>query len=265
MPSPFPGMNPYIEQPAAWQDFHTRFIPLAAEKLAAQVLPRYYIRIEEHLFIHEPSAEERFPLGRPDLSIHRPSAPQTTPASPGPVVATAPASVGMPVVVEEERLPYLEIIDRASRKVVTVVELLSPSNKEVKSDRDQYRAKLQRILASDVNFVEIDLLRGGPRIPWTNLPACDYYLIISRPEDRKQDPPRAGLWPLRLREPIPTIRIPLRPGDDEPSLDIQSLIHHIYDTAGYGLFIYESDPVPPLSPPDAEWAAEILSSQPSAT
>jgi hypothetical protein len=169
----------------------------------------------------------------------------------------------LPAVVEEERLPYLEIIDRASRKVVTVVELLSPSNKQIKSDRDQYRAKVQRILASDVNFVEIDLLRGGPRMPWTHLPACDYYVIISRPEDREQDPPRAGLWPLRLREAIPSIRIPLRPGEEEPSLDIQAIIHHIYDAAGYGLFIYEGNPEPPLSPADAAWAAELLTPPPT--
>jgi hypothetical protein len=264
MPSPFPGMNPYIEQPAAWQDFHSRFIPIAAEKLTAQVFPRYYVKIGEHLSIRELSAEERFSPVRPDFTVQFPPVTPVPPASPGPKLMRAPASVGMPAVVEKERIPYLEIIDRASRKVVTVVELLSPSHKQVKSDRDQYLAKVQRILASDVNLVEIDLLRGGPRMPWADLPACDYYVIISRPEDRKQELPRAGLWPLRLREPIPTIPIPLRPGEEMPSLDIQAIIHHIHDAAAYRLFIYESDPVPPLSAADAAWAAQLLA-QPEPT
>src|SRR5438093_9304470 len=70
MPSPFPGMNPYIERPDVWKDFHDSFIPAAREVLIPQIQPRYFARIEEHLFIHEPSAKERFPLGRPDLSVH---------------------------------------------------------------------------------------------------------------------------------------------------------------------------------------------------
>jgi len=250
-------MNPYLEQPSAWLDFHTRFIPLAAELLGAQVLPKYYVKIEEHLFIHEPSAAERFPLGRPDLSVHpvgngRPSS--TSSAG----LLAAPYSVGMPVVVEEVRLPYLEIIDRANRKVVTVLELLSPSNKQVKSDRDQYRAKVQRILASGTNFVEIDLLRGGPRMPWERLPACDYYAIVSRPAERNSAEPHAGLWPIGLREKLPTIPVPLRPGEPEPTLDLQAILHRIYDTAGYQLFIYDSEPEPPLTGEDAAWAAQLL-------
>src|SRR3954467_15989290 len=99
MPSPFPGMNPYIEQPAAWQDFHNRFATIAAELIGAQVLPRYYVKIEEHVFIHEPTAAERFPLGRPDLSVHT-KEPERAPAQPtsGAVLA-APGWVGMPAVV----------------------------------------------------------------------------------------------------------------------------------------------------------------------
>jgi hypothetical protein len=164
----------------------------------------------------------------------------------------------MPAVVEEERLPYLEIHDRAGRKVVTVLELLSPANKQSKSERDQYRAKLQRVLASGTNFVEIDLLRGGTRTSWDGLPKCDYYAVVSRREDRAQNPPRAGLWPIGIRDPLPTIPIPLQPGEPEPTLNIQALIHRIYDTAGYRIFIYDSDPEPPLPPADAVWAAQLL-------
>jgi hypothetical protein len=255
MPSPFPGMNPYLERPDVWNDFHDSFIPAAREALVPHLLPRYYVRIEEHLFIHEPPAEERFPLGRPDLSVH----PGTGPAAGGAAgVAAAPASVGMPVVVEEERLPYLEIRDRAGNETVTVVELLSPANKATGPQRDQYLAKVRRVLSSRTSFVEIDLLRGGPRMPWDRLPACDYYAVVSRHAQRAGGDPRADLWPLRLRDPLPPVPIPLRPGEPEPILDLQAILHRIYDAAGYEMFLYQADPEPPLAGPDAVWAAQLL-------
>ncbi len=239
MPSPFPGMNPYIEQPAVWQDFHDSFIPLVRELLTAQVQPRYYVKIEEHLFIHELPAHERFPLGQPDASIHP-----------------------VPQLVEEERLSYLEIRERLNHEVVTIIELLSPTNKTIKANRAQYLGKVKRILASGTNFVEIDLLRGGPRIPWKALPRCDYYTIVSRGPNRKLNDPEADIWPIFLRNPLPEVPIPLRPGEIEPTLDLQAVLHRIYDAAGYALFIYASDPEPPLAPADAVWAVQLAHPEP---
>jgi hypothetical protein len=256
MSSPFPGMNPYIERPELWNDFHNTFIPAVREVLAPQLHPRYFVRIEENLYIHEPEARERFPLGKPDVSIH-PARETTSDRNEG-VAVLAPASVGMPVHVEEERLPFLEIRDRSRNEVVTVIELLSPANKASGMPREQYLAKVRRILASRTNFVEIDLLRGGPRMPWDRLPACDYYAIVSRPADRTGDDPHAGLWPISVRDPLPTIPIPLRAGEPEATLDLQAIVHRIYDTAGYQLFIYDADPEPPLSAADAVWAAQLL-------
>lgn len=254
MPSPFPGMNPYIERPDVWNDFHDTFIPALREVLSAQVVPQYYVRIEENLYIHEPPAKERFPLGKPDLSVH-------SGELPGPAIGTAaiaaPAYVGMPVVVEEERLPYLEIRDRLKHEVVTIIELLSPANK-ASSGRDQYLAKVQRILASKTNFVEIDLLRDHTKMPWNRLPACDYYAIVSRYTERSGENPVAAIWPLGVRDPLPTISIPLRSGEPEPTVDLQAILHHIYDTAGYRMFLYQADPEPPLRPADAVWAALLL-------
>jgi len=254
MPSPFPGMNPYIERPDVWNDFHDTFIPALREVLNAQVLPRYYVRIEENLYIHEPPAKERFALGKPDLSIH-PGEPVGS--APGAVTTAAPVYVGMPVVVEEERLPYLEIRDRFKHEVVTVIELLSPANKAA-DGRDQYLAKVQRILASKTNFVEIDLLRAHPKMPWNQLPECDYYALVSRYAERSGTKPQAAVWPLRLRDPLPTIPIPLRDGEAEPTVNLQAILHHIYDAAGYGMFLYEADPEPRLSTADAVWAALLL-------
>jgi hypothetical protein len=109
-------MNPYVERASVWHDFHESFMPLVREILTAQVVPRYFVRIDEQM-------------------------------------------------VDTEPLSFLEIRDRDSHELVTVVELLSPSNKYAGPDREQYLAKARILQRSPVHFVEIDLLRGGPRMP----------------------------------------------------------------------------------------------------
>lgn len=253
MPSPFPGMNPYIEQPAVWQDFHTRFMSTAAEVIGAQVEPRYFVKIEEHLFVQERFASERTSFARPDLSVL--PGDETAPTPSGGIVIAAPATVFTPDAVEEEIQRYLEIRDRQTREVIAVIELLSPSNKDSKEGRQQYWNKTRLLLSrTSVNLVEIDLLRGGPRMPWREMKDCDYYALVSRATER----PRVAFWPVRLREALPTIPIPLRPDEPEPTLDLQSLVHHIYDAGRYRLFIYDSDPEPSLPASEAVWAAQIL-------
>jgi hypothetical protein len=121
-------------------------------------------------------------------------------------------------------------------------------------DREQYIAKARKVLHSWANLVEIDLLRGGPPIPWLDMPDCDYRIVVSRRGQR----PRAQLWPIRLREPLPTIPIPLRPEDADARLDLQSLVHHVHDLAGYRFYIYEMELEPPLSEKDVQWTREVL-------
>jgi hypothetical protein len=245
-------MNPYIEQPAAWQDFHARFMALAAEVIGNQVAPRYFVKIEEHVFIHELSSDERRPFGRPDLSVV-PGSERTTSTS-GTAVA-GPATVFLPAAVDEVPQRYLEVRDRQTRAVITVFELLSPSNKDPNANRDQYWNKTRLLLSrTNANLVEIDLLRSGPRLPWVDMPVCDYYALVSRVAER----PRVQFWPVGIREVLPKIPIPLRTGEPEPELDLQSLIHRIYDTGHYELFIYDSEPEPPLPAGEAVWAAQIL-------
>jgi hypothetical protein len=129
--------------------------------------------------------------------------------------------------------------------------LLSPSNKE--SDRAEYLQKRQHYLKSGVGLVEIDLLRGGRRLPLENPPACDYCVMIVRPGDS----PRIGVWPMKLRDALPEIPVPLRPADPDAKLAIQDLLHALYDSGGYEDYIYDGEPEPPLTPNDAEWARQI--------
>ena len=256
MPSPFPGMNPYLEQASVWQDFHNTFLIAIRGELAPQLSPKYFIRVEEHVFIHEYDSEDRRPLGRPDVSVHTaprmPSSNQSA-GSPGDGIA-APAAVLIPPGADEERSVYLEIRDRDRRQVVTTIEMLIPSNKYAGADRDVYWNKVRRILASRTHFVEIDLLRSGPRMPWLGLPPCDYYALVSRCETR----PKADVWPVGLRDRLPVIPIPVKDGEPEPSIDLQSILHHVYDTAGYELSIYDGEPEPQLDSGDATWARSLV-------
>ncbi len=251
MSSPFPGMNPFLERDAVWHDFHESFMPTVREVLAVQVRPRYLIKIDEHIYIHELPAQTRRLVGRGDIALsqNRPEDGSTSSTA----VLTAPAQVQLPNV-DVERLSFLEIRDRESGKVVTVVELLSPSNKNPGPDRAQYLAKRGRLLNSAVHLVEIDLLRVGPRMPMEPVPALDYCVLVSRHEQR----PWAGLWPIRLRNRLPEIPVPLQVPHPDARLDLQQILHRIYDAAGYEDYIYRSPPEPPLSQEDSAWAQELL-------
>lgn len=163
MPSPFPGMNPYLEQEDVWRDFHERFLPTAAEMIGAQVQPDYIVKIDEHISVHEMPEGPRRLLGRADLGVAaRGPAGSGTSAAVG--VIEAPAHVWLPPV-DIESESFLEIRDRRSRELVGVVELLSPANKRPGPDRAQYLAKRGKILKGQAHLVEIDLLRMGEPMP----------------------------------------------------------------------------------------------------
>jgi hypothetical protein len=251
MPSPFPGMNPYLEQERVWHDFHERFLPTAAEAIGAQVDPRYIVKIDEHVYIHElPEGSRQF-LGRADIAVTR--SPEGGGPRPVAAVLEAPAQVRLPRV-DIERLSYVEIRDRDDWRLVTVIELLSPSNKRPGPDREQYLAKRAELLSGAAHLVELDLLRGGPRLPLEDLPACDYYALVSRVEDR----PRAGVWPIRLRDRLPVLPIPLHAPDPDAVLDVQSALDRVHDAARYRTYIYRSPPQPALSRDDEAWARQFI-------
>ncbi len=251
MASPFPGMDPYLEQPGVWHDFHERFCPAVAELLTAQVRPNFIVRIDEQVYIHElPEESGRF-LGRADVGVSEPQLGAARQS--GTLTLPAPSEVRLPGV-DVERLSFVEVRDRETERVVAVIELLSPSNKQPGPDRQQYLAKRAALLNSAVHFVEIDLLRGGPRLPLEDLPPCDYYCLVSRFEDR----PRAGLWPIGLRDPLPEVPVPLLDPHPDARLHLGQAVARVYDAAGYEDYIYRHAPQPPLAADDAAWAEEIL-------
>src|SRR6267142_1587081 len=230
MPSPFPGMNPFLEQTDAWEDFHSNFLTHAQEVLSAQVGPNYVVKIEVRLLLHELSAQERGFIGKADVGVAattKREAVNLTAANPAPVQLRLPA-------VEVEKHRSLEIRDRRNRRIVTAIELLSPSNKNPGSDRDDHLAKRRQVLASQTHFVEIDLRRGGSRPSLPELPPCAYYALVSRYEDR----PRLGFWPIGLSDALPVIPIPLSPPDPDVLLDLKVVLDRAYDAPDYGKYIY---------------------------
>jgi Protein of unknown function (DUF4058) len=255
MPSPFPGMNPYLEQEDVWHDFHERFIPLLATLLGGQLRPRYIVKIDEHIYVHELAAESRRLVGRADVSVGRPSPEQAH--EPAGWSATglleAPAQVRLPAV-DRERLSYVEIRDRRERELIAVVGVLSPANKYVGPDREQYLAKRMELLNGPAHLVEIDLLRGGPPLPAADRPDCDYSILVSRVEHR----PNAAFWPVALRKRLPVIPVPVRAPDSDARIDLQAVLDRTYDDAGYADYIYEGNPHPRLDGDDAAWARQFL-------
>jgi hypothetical protein len=248
-------MNPYLEQEDAWHDFHERFIPFVATLLGGQLRPRYIVKINEYIFIYKLSAESRRWVGRADVSLAHGS----REAADEPVTGTvtglleAPARVRLPAV-DRERLSFVEIRDRRDRELVTVVELLSPANKQPGPDREQYLAKRMEILNGPVHLVEIDLLRGGPPLPAADRPDCSYSVLVSRVERRLD----AEFWPISLRDRLPEIPIPVRAPDSDARLDLQAVLDRIYDDAGYADYIYDGDPRPRLGEEDADWTRQFL-------
>jgi hypothetical protein len=249
MPSPFPGMNPYLEQDDVWEDFHASLIPTLRELLERGIPADYIVKIETRLYIHELGDEERHFLGRADVAVATQTAQRATTAA---RALKAPLYLRLPDV-DIHREHFLEIRDRRDRRLVTVIEVLSPTNKTPGPDRDQYLAKRREILGSRTHLVEIDLRRGGVRPSLQGLPDCDYYVLVSRYLDR----PDVAVWPQSLRDPLPTIPVPLSEPSELVSLDLQQALHQAYDAANYGKYIYADRPQPPLRPSDAAWAEQI--------
>jgi hypothetical protein len=258
MPSPFPGMDPYLEAPRRWPDVHHRIISVASEILGGLLRPKYLVRIEERVYISDETD-----LGRlgiiPDLLIAMRPGREGEPLGAGEDIAldVAKPIVATTFIEEDIHEARLEIIDREERRLVTVIEVVSPPNKLAGTHgRASFERKRREVMNSPSHWIEIDLLRGGTHFPIRNLiQPCEYMVHISRQEMR----PKGLLWPLRLSQRLPKVTIPLHAGDPEVQLDLQAVLDTAYDRANYDLEIdYRTEPIPPLGSGWAEWADSLL-------
>jgi hypothetical protein len=251
-------MDPYLE--AHWGDVHTSLITYARDLLRPQLPGDLKVRVEESIAVHDSDDDERPEVYFPDVRIVE----KPLSSSPGPAESSSLA-VAEPILVPRQAEPptdrSLQIIDtRSGNRIVTTIEILSPANKIDAAGRSAYRKKQRKLAQSNVNLVEIDLLREGSYVliaPWDAVPrSCrgTYRIAVSR----ASDPENVEMYRVPLRQRLPRIRIPLRPGDSDAVLDLQSLIDAAYENGGYHDTDYRLDPVPPLSPEDSEWAAAVL-------
>ena len=256
MPTPFPGMDPYIES-WIWGSFHSNLITAIYDRLNPR-LPKRFIASTE-LFVWRVDSSERLLIGGPDVFV---SDRDPVPGAGGVATLAAPINTILPGVVRKQR--YVKIIDTEERKVVTVVELLSPSNKTGSEDGQAYRLKREEYIASGISLVEIDLLRSGHRPPLGDPapPISDYYLLVHRGWEESQ----MGIWPVSVRDGLPAVPIPLAEDVPEVILDLRACIDHVYDFGRYAEQLdYSKAPKPPLREPDATWARELLARHTAST
>ena len=272
MPSPFPGMDPYLEAPHIWPDFHHKLASELGTELNESLPSPYYARLEmrSELGITEEGKSRQRII--PDLAVVRHPRRQSTPG--GAAVVDRPRrdiSTSLEFVVHDDavRHHFVEIRDSSEgHKLITLIEILSPSNKRHGPDRQSYQAKQREVLESDAHLIEIDLLRSGDRVlPDINLAAmihhldqpADYLVLVNRAW-RRAGGLAYQVFPCALREWLPCIPVPLKQGEPEVPLDLQFVFNRAYDGGPYrrGAVDYARPPEPPLSGDDAGWAEALV-------
>jgi hypothetical protein len=267
MKSPFPGMDPFIEACGLWEDFHTHLIEKIYEELADTVPERYIVRTGERSYVvlTDANGNKSYPF-RPDVgvaasSLRERSSPQEGAAALA-EAATEPAPVTLRAFVEEEyRESFVEIYDSdPEQNLVSCIEVLSPSNKRRGSEGwNLYLRKRQGLLLGAANLVEIDLLRGGQRMPMLDpWPEAPYTLLVSR----REKAPRCCVWPAHFLRPLPGIVVPLAKPDPDIPLNLQPMIEAIYTRSRYHRSIDYAKPLmPPLAAEESVWLEQQRSAQ----
>lgn len=256
MPSPFPGMDPYLEANHLWEDVHARLANAISMQLQPNLRPRYIAALTPYVTYEDIAIAEVSAI-KPDIAVldHDPQ-----PDRGATLTLTAPYTAISTVELPElpAKTQRIEIRTVGSDMLVTVIEILSPSNKRPGTDTyEAYQRKRRDLLQSKVHLLELDLLRRGVRWPFdTPLPDAPYFAFLSRVKHR----PRVGVWPITFHEPPEPIAIPLLEPDPDIPLDLGLALANIYEQGAFELRIdyRQEPPPPPLTPAEAEWLNERL-------
>jgi hypothetical protein len=256
-------MDPFLEA-QEWTDFHTTFITVIREVLTPRLRQRYVVRVERRVYVeHAPGDTEDI---IPDVTVrkrHGPglsASPELVPSAAATTTAPVPVECLLPMP-EEKRETFLVIRARPAQEIVTVVELLSPTNKTRGSDGlREYLKKRESVLQSPAHLVELDLLRGGKRLPAIgSLPDGDYYAFVCRRPRR----PRAEVYAWTMRDRLPVIPVPLAADDPDVNLDLQEVFTITYDRAAYEDSIdYSAGLSPPPGDDEAAWVGQVIAARP---
>lgn len=269
MPSPFPGMDPYLEG-VIWPDVHQSLANEIRKRLAPQLRPGYVARLALTVFHDDPSIDG-IGIVYPDVEITRRSmgallhelqARVVEPMATDIRVSWQPIPPAPLVVPILDALEFhqvtVEVRDTLKNELVTAIELISPANKR-EPGLAEYQKKRQKLMDAGVNLLEIDLIRRGTRpIAHPRLPDSAYLVALTRSFSRKLE-----LWPLRLQDFLPVLPVPLKDPDPDVPLELGPALAAIYEEAVYELSIdYNQQPPPPaLSDEDATWLAKMVASE----
>ena len=250
-------MNPYLEQ--HWRDVHTTLMVYLRDQMQAQLPGGLWASVEEEVTIDDAESETARGF-RPDVHVT-----EAWDAPGGQATATAGLAVAEPLVLvdpEPHTERHVQIVEAGGR-VVTAIEVLSPTNKLALERRRAYRQKRRAYRDGGVNVVEIDLIRDGDYIvlaPEALIPMSQrapYVVSVWR----VTQPTVKFAYPCPLQQPLPRIAVPLRERDPDVVLDLQGLIDLCYERGRYHARLdYRAEPEPPLSQADAQWADDLLRS-----
>jgi hypothetical protein len=265
MPSPFPGMDPYLENPEIFPDFHDSFITYLRAALQAHLPAPYFAALGRRVWIEV----SHRPIG-PDVEVRRGHTPASRRTEPAGAAAVTECAIARPVVVnvahDEWREPFIEIYTRGEegKRLIASIEVLSPVNKTPgERGRSLYRKKQRELIDSQVHLVELDFLRGGKHTTAVPLDAArqacglfDYHVSV-RPFDILET---FHVYPIRLEDRLPPISVPLLPGDPPVTIDLQAVFDRCYHDGPYAREVnYMTDVlIPPLDPDRAAWAQQAV-------
>lgn len=261
MPSPFPGMDPYLEG-EMWQEFHETFAGEIRAQLIPQVRPKYVALLAKRYILDRPGLGIVQPTERyvyPDVHVVKPTQSPLSPRTVYGGVAVMEPTLEVPSpMLEEVPVLSIEIRDVAERRLVTLIEILSPVNKRSEGTRE-YAQRWLDLLQTSTHLLEIDLLCQGRRLQLLQEPPpAPYYLYLSRAQRR----PYTQVWALPLAKPLPTIPVPLLPPDADVPLDLQAALTACFTLVGYeALLDYQAKPPAGLSEEEKLWVVETLYQQ----
>lgn len=255
MPSPFPGMDPYLEGDL-WPDAHQALANQIRRQLTPLIQPKYVARLSRYV-VEDIHPEQDLGIMYPDAGVFlgRPGAGEPTVIYSG-SKTTVPPAFSIPVLAPVEvEIPVVEIRDVKDNILITAIEILSPVNKRAPG-LEQYVQKRIRLHRSGVHLLEIDLIRRGVRvIQHAGLEESAYCITLTRAGSSRTD-----VWPVALRSALPVLPVPLAPPDADVPLDLQQALNDVYAEAAYHLSIdYSEEPPPPaLSESDKTWIRLLL-------
>lgn len=259
MPSPFPGMDPYLEAQRNWSDFHHGLADQIRAYLNEEIQPEYYATAVTYVAYDVIEiAETKQWATTPDVGVWRTGEALPEGGATGLHVAIDRPNVQSMVQLEAAvRLANVEVREVESDTLVTAIEILSPINKRPGQEREKYLRKRHELLRAEVHVLELDLLRAGERSPLEiTPPSAPYYVTLGRADNR----PYIDVWAIQLEARLPVVPVPLFAPDPDVPLDLGEVVRTVYERGAYATRLNYHQPVPPpsLNDKQAAWVETLL-------